>query len=60
MLFKAVEGDQLYDEAPLANKGVVDPEHIVAAPLAVMVGIGFTVIVTEAVFPQPLFDPVTV
>ena len=45
---------------PLANKGVVEPEHIVAAPLAVKVGIGFTVIVTDAVFPHPLFDPVTV
>lgn len=60
LLFKAVEGDQLYDEAPLANNGVVDPEHIVAAPLAVKVGIGFTVIVTDAVFPQPFVVPVTV
>lgn len=46
--------------APLALNGVDEPAQIVAVPLAVTVGTGFTVTITVFVFEQPEVVPVTV
>ena len=60
LLLKPTAGDQLYVVAPFADIDVLLPEHIVAVPDAVTLGIGFTVMVTLAVSLHPFVVPVTV
>jgi hypothetical protein len=55
------DGDQLYVAAPEAFKVVDEPLQIATLEPPLTTGNGFTVIVTVAVFTQPLeFVPVTV
>ena len=50
-----VEGDHEYVEAPVAKRDTELPEHIIAEEgVTLTVGNGFTVMVTVAVFVQPL------
>ena len=62
MVLKPVDGDHEYVEAPLAVSDTELPVQIVAdAGAIVTIGTGLTVIVTVAVFVQPLVAvPVTV
>ena len=57
-----VAGDQLYVDAPLAVRVVLPPgQYDAEEGVTVIVGKGFTVTVTVAVFVQPLAPvPVTV
>ena len=59
-LLNPVEGLQLYVVPPLAFSAVLAPEQMVAVPLAVMPGIGFTVTVTVVVAVQLPVVPETV
>jgi len=55
-----VEGVHKYETPPAADIGVVFPMHIVAVPVAVMVGNGFTLTVTVPVPIQMPLEPTMV